>query len=373
MDLGRHSARTSRASISAEDAARLAANPEKFYVDVHTPAFPAGAARGQLAARPVVRASDVSVPTPALQVPAASGPATNGDVPRLPAPGVFPPQAGISLPIPDRGIAPTPPIDPPLPDASLREEQSIDFPEQRSRFYRDSDFYVDAEASSGLPVSFTASGDCAVVGPRIRILSAGKCWVTAHQVGDRRFRSAPDVEQRIVIQKASQSIVGYAPATKTYLDPDFRPDMSATSGLSIVFFGWGDCVASGAYLHITGAGECSFTAHQPGDSNYLAAQIVSQRFEIAKADQTIEFAEFEDPYFGPYVVPLVARASSGLPVEFSAWGACGIVGPLLRIYDSGECRVSVSQGGDRNFNPAKTVKRTFVVVVPPPRPTPPQG
>jgi hypothetical protein len=252
------------------------------------------------------------------------------------------------------------------PSPSPKREQTINFPAARSKVYRDGDFRLDASSSSGLRVFFTGSGDCTVYGSTVHILSAGKCWVTAHQPGDARFEAAPDVDQLIPIAKAGQRIAGAAPETKTYLDPDFPLGMSATSGLSVVFFAWGDCTVSGSYIHITGAGSCSLTAHQPGDSNYLAARIIDQQFPIAKADQTIDFAELSTSYIGPLDLPLNAIASSGLPVTYSAFGTCSMLGSTLRMLDSGECSVTADQGGDRNFNAAPSVRKTFQIYVPPP-------
>ncbi len=262
------------------------------------------------------------------------------------------------------GAMPDPPQ---TPVPASRRAQTINFLPARSRVYRDGDFRLDASASSGLRVFFTGSGDCTVYGSTVHILSAGKCWVTAHQPGDARFEAAPDVDQLIPIAKAGQGIAGAPPEFKTYLDPDFPLDMSATSGLSVVFFAWGDCAVNGPYIHITGAGSCSLTAHQPGDSNYLAARIVDGQFPIAKADQTIDFSDPPNPYYGNVDFQLYARASSGLPVVFSASGVCTMAATSsIHVIDSGECSVTVDQAGDRNFNAAPSVKKTFQIVVPPP-------
>ena len=261
---------------------------------------------------------------------------------------------------------------PPAPPLAPRSEQTLDFGEPAPKVFGDSDFRLSASATSGLRVSYTASGDCAMHGSVVHILSAGKCWVTASQSGDSRFEAAADVEQRIVIAKASQRIEGDAPAAKTYLDPDFPVEMGATSGLAVVFFSWGDCIVGATTVHITGAGTCSFTAHQPGNANYLAARIVDAKFAIAKASQKIEFEEFLKPYLGPYVFPLEARASSGLAVVYGvADGPCAIVGHFLTILDSGWCVVTANQPGDRNFNAAPAVRRTLEIPIPPPRLKPP--
>ncbi len=250
-----------------------------------------------------------------------------------------------------------------------RKAQTIDFSPVRPKVYRDPDFDLSASASSGLPVSFTGTGDCAVSGSTVQILSAGKCYVTAHQPGSAEFDAAPDVDQLIAIAKLGQRITGRAPAAKTYLDPDFALAMSATSGLEIVFFASGDCTVDGSTVHIEGAGSCSFTAHQPGDSNYLAAEIVDQEFPIVKAGQRIAFAKLRTPYIGTDDLPLDASASSGLPVEFGASGPCRIAGSSVRILGAGVCTVTAYQPGDRNFNAAPSVTRTFQIVLPTPTPS----
>ena len=56
-------------------------------------------------------------------------------------------------------------------------------------------FTVTATASSGLPVSFTASGNCTASGPdgsTISALGPGSCTVTAHQAGNAEFAPAAD-------------------------------------------------------------------------------------------------------------------------------------------------------------------------------------
>ncbi len=61
---------------------------------------------------------------------------------------------------------------------------------------------VTATASSGLPVSFTASGNCTASGTdgsTISALGPGSCTVTAHQAGDAQFAPAADVARSFQI------------------------------------------------------------------------------------------------------------------------------------------------------------------------------
>ena len=124
----------------------------------------------------------------------------------------------------------------------------------------------------------------------------------------------------------------------------------------------GDCTVSGVTLHVTGAGTCSVTASQPGDSNYNPAPDVSQSFAIAKANQTITFGPINSHTFGDADFTVSATASSGLAVTFAATGNCTISGATVHITASGSCTVVASQAGNGNYNAAPNVSQTFAIV-----------
>lgn len=252
--------------------------------------------------------------------------------------------------------------DAPTPD---RADQTIRFGEVPPKTYLDPDFVVSATASSGLPVTFTASGDCAVRGATVRLLSAGKCFVTAHQPGDTAFNAAPDADLRIPIAKASQTIRFPAPASRVYLDPDSQIDALSTSGLPITFFALGSCDVTGTVLQILGAGSCTLTAQQTGDSNFTAAPIVERTLTILRADQTVSFAPIPARVVGKTSFRLSATATSGLPIHLTATGACRLTGATLHLpAEGGSCEVTAQQRGNANFNPSPVATQTFTVVRP---------
>lgn len=246
-----------------------------------------------------------------------------------------------------------------------RAFQKLSFPPLPSVTYLDPDFRLEAESSSGLRVYFTASGDCSLRGSTVRILSAGNCWVTAHQPGNERYAPAAPVVQRLRIDKAEQRIRGPEIGPRTYLEPDFALNSSATSGLPVAFMADGRCTVHRGFVHLLGAGSCSVTAHQSGSSNYLAAPIVHQEFPIAKADQTISTRTFNDPPYGPDDLRFEPDASSGLPVSVSTKGMCTFAGSSLRVLGSGTCVVKVEQAGNDDFNEAPAVTVAFEVVAEP--------
>ncbi len=75
--------------------------------------------------------------------------------------------------------------------------------------------------------------------------------------------------------------------------------------------------------------------------------------------QTISFAPLPDRAYTDPPFMLLASASSGLPVAFSATGNCSVNGNLLTMSGQGQCSVTASQSGNALFFAAPNVVRTF--------------
>jgi hypothetical protein len=158
--------------------------------------------------------------------------------------------------------------------------QTIAFGPLVNRAYGSPDFIVSATAASGLPVSFAANGNCAISGATVHLMGVGSCTVTASQPGNADYNPAPDVSQTFAITKASQSISFGPLSNRTFGAPDFRVSATASSGLPVSFAGSGRCTVSGATAHLTGVGECTVIASQPGNANYDAAPEVPRTFSV---------------------------------------------------------------------------------------------
>jgi hypothetical protein len=85
------------------------------------------------------------------------------------------------------------------------------------------------------------------------------------------------------ILKGNQTITFGALTNKTFGEADFSVSATTTSGLTPGFSASGECTMLGTLVHLTGAGSCTITASQDGDSNYNAAVNVVQSFNIAPA------------------------------------------------------------------------------------------
>ena len=148
--------------------------------------------------------------------------------------------------------------------------------------FGDVDFAVGATASSSLTVAFAASGNCSVAAITAHLTGAGSCTVTASQAGDGN--TIPRRCATIVCncQGQSDDYVRYV------VEQEFW-----RCGLC----GQRDCVfqlgrnvrryrqlqRSRIHGYLTGAGSCTITASQVGDSNYNLAPDVPQSLTISKA------------------------------------------------------------------------------------------
>ncbi|MGB9105461.1 MAG: chitobiase/beta-hexosaminidase C-terminal domain-containing protein, partial [Terriglobales bacterium] len=77
--------------------------------------------------------------------------------------------------------------------------QTIAFGALANKVLGDPDFNVSATASSGLTVTFAASGNCTVTGSTVHITGAGSCTITASQAGDGTYSPAANVQQSFSI------------------------------------------------------------------------------------------------------------------------------------------------------------------------------
>jgi subtilisin family serine protease len=85
--------------------------------------------------------------------------------------------------------------------------QTITFDPIGNKALGDSDFAVGATTSSGLPVSFTAGGNCTVTGITVHLTGAGSCSVTASQEGDASYNPAINVSRSFDIDDVAARTV----------------------------------------------------------------------------------------------------------------------------------------------------------------------
>jgi hypothetical protein len=90
-------------------------------------------------------------------------------------------------------------------DGPIKQNQTISFAPLPNKTVGDAPFALSATASSGLPVTFTASGKCSVNGNLVTLIGAGSCAITAHQTGDSQYNAAADVARSFQISGSAQN------------------------------------------------------------------------------------------------------------------------------------------------------------------------
>jgi gliding motility-associated-like protein len=236
--------------------------------------------------------------------------------------------------------------------------QHISFGVLPSNTYGDPDFVLSASSSSGLIVSFTGNNDEAatISGTTVHITGGGSVVITASQSGNENYLAAPDVQQTLVIEKASQSISFPALSDAVFGDSDINPGASASSGLNVTYSSGNPSVAvlSGGLIHIVGAGTAVITASQAGNDNFEAAADVSEILIVKKADQTISFPALSEVTFGDPAFTPGASASSGLEITYTTSNpaVASVSGGMILINAAGSVSVTASQPGNENYNAA---------------------
>jgi hypothetical protein len=174
-------------------------------------------------------------------------------------------------------------------------DQTITFGALSGKTYGDVDFGVTATASSGLTVSFTASGSCSMVdATTVHITGAGSCTITASQAGDDNYNAATDVPQTFNIAKATPTITWANPADITYgtaLDST-QLDASASVPGTFVY------TPTATTVLVAGAGQTLHVDFTPTDSaNYNSAS-KDVSINVAKADPVIIVTPYSVTYDG---------------------------------------------------------------------------
>ena len=124
----------------------------------------------------------------------------------------------------------------------------------------------------------------------------------------------------------SQTITFTPIANRTFAPGDaFALSATASSGLPVTFTAGAadNCTIFGTTVQITGAGTCTVTAHQDGNSSFNAASDVAHTFSIGKATAAINLGNQTPTYNGQPQSAAVGTTPSGLAVSVTYNGSAG--------------------------------------------------
>ena len=263
--------------------------------------------------------------------------------------------------------------------AVTKASQTITFtPVSTSVAYGASPITLVATATSGLAVTFSATGPATLNGNTLTITGVGSVVVTANQAGNGNYSAAPAVSQTIKVAKATPTAVltsseASGPygasvtltATLTGSGTGAPPTGTVTFQNGSTSLGTGTLNSSGvATLTLTTLpiGADSLKASYGGDSNYATATSTAITVTVNKSAQTINFPALASPEaYGVSPIKLTATASSGLAVSFSATGPATVSGSTLTITGVGLVAITASQTGNSNYAAATPVQQSITV------------
>ncbi len=236
--------------------------------------------------------------------------------------------------------------------------------------FGDNPFRLEGKSSAGLPVVYQkVEGPVTLDNNVVTIRGAGKATIKMLVGGNDTYSPAERIVE-FTIAKAKPTItVGEVP-DKTYGDEPFILDVQANDDLSVnLTVEVGNVSINNRTLTIEGAGEVRIRATRPEDQDYEAAEAVLITFDIQRANQEISFDNLEDVQYEPEgEIPLLATASSGLPVEYElVRGGVEIVNGVAIIQQAGEVAIRVKQSGNTNYRPATAQQRVFTITKAPQR------
>ncbi len=227
--------------------------------------------------------------------------------------------------------------------------------------FGDGPFTVSATSDRGLPVQWQVqSGPGQVSGTTVTITGGGPIRLRAFNDGDPNYLAA-EAGLTVNVARANQSLRFEPIADKTFGDAPVVLPASASSGLPVVFWVNGPARVEENRLFITGAGQVTVMARQPGNENYNPTDALEQRFNVAKAAQTVTFSPISNKTFGDAPFDLPASASSGLPLVFTVSGSAQVQGQQLKPTGAGQITVTATQPGNENYLPSNAVSQSFGV------------
>ncbi len=243
--------------------------------------------------------------------------------------------------------------------------QTITFPKPTGTGYGLPNVVLGATATSGLPVSYSATGACTVVNGTVHVTGAGLCSLTANQAGNANYTAAAPVTVSFTTAPAALTVTANN-ASRAYgaANPVFTD--------SFLGFVNGDTSASlsGAAANSTTASISSPAGNYPitvtagtlASANYTFT-FVNGTLSISTLAQTITFNPPATTTFGSGTILLSAvGGASGNPVTFFVSGPATLSGNILTITGAGNVVVTANQAGNANYSAAPPVSRTIVVL-----------
>ena len=234
--------------------------------------------------------------------------------------------------------------------------QSITFNALANKTFDAADFDLYASSTSGLEITYSLIGGPATIsGKTVSITGVGTVGIRASQSGDTNYNATGSVDQFFDVTKADQTITFDAIANKTYGDATLNLTASASSNLTVSLVVMsGPASLSGNTLTITGAGDVTVRATQPGDGDYNPASFAEQSFNIVKAELAV-IADNKTIAYGD-AIPTLTFATTGFVYGENAGAVTEPTASTVAngSSDAGTYDIALSGGVSSNYSFALT-------------------
>ena len=246
--------------------------------------------------------------------------------------------------------------------------QYITFGTLNNKTYGDAPFALNEVSSKNLPIKYESS-DTAVAtisGNMVTIKKPGTTLITASQAGNAYYLPADSVSQSFTVNKANQVINFPSINSMPYGSADFTLAELTDKGEPITYVSSDTTVATiidNHVVHIMGAGTSNISASQDGNDYYNPALTITQVLTVTKANQVINFPAIPVCTFGQDTFSLVATVNSGLEIIFESSNdaVATVSGRVVTIVGAGQCFITASAPGNKNYYTATSVEQALVV------------
>ncbi|MEI6394646.1 MAG: MBG domain-containing protein, partial [Verrucomicrobiota bacterium] len=227
---------------------------------------------------------------------------------------------------------------------------------------------VVASASSGLPVTLALDAGSAATLNGDNTLSnigqVGTVTLRANQPGNSNYLAATEAVLTLDVTKGNQTITFNSLADQVATNAPVTLGATASSGLDVTYsVVSGPATVSGNTLTLTGAGQVTVAASQPGNGTYNAASPVNQSFTVTLAPQAITFGSLAAKTYGDAPFALTGSASSSLTVSYDSadTNVVAISGGTVTLVGVGTATITASQPGNDFYEAATNVSQTLTV------------
>ena len=229
--------------------------------------------------------------------------------------------------------------------------------------------FPNTNTDAGLPVSFQrVSGPVVVSNNTARVTGVGPVVIRALAAGNTNYFAATPLTNRFTSVKADQTIAPFAQTNNVpFRTVVTMANTTSSAGRPVRFSvvsGPAKINKNGTSITVTGVGSVMLCASQAGNTNYNAANPLTNTFTAIKADQTISFSPKASVSFKKNAtVALGARSSARLPVRYASsdTNVLTISRGAGVMKSRGTVQVTATQAGNANYNAAPEVVRTIEV------------